>query len=609
MHKAPVFTTPAKSALSIDPLGLQSANMSLYRTLLPGINNVANAIRVYSALCWALREARVKAKAEADDPDAFRELCAAALEKMDLLLVWCNREHRSGLPGTDRLWPKDNQMATLRLSEILSSEQAKRKKEVGEVNTARGAYLMTAPQYRPSLVNGLRFMQPDTEVHGTFALTPAGNELAAGFERHLIETVAGSEDVGATQILVDWLRNPREVQILAANVPTFYPLLRLDQANAQEQKAFLSQYMPSPGHFPDSEVWDMRHKGLTLALRALVASEGAYAADNGFVPADIVRHAMGSGYGPDGTAVDLTNLADARGLWASLQVRQYLKLALETLLRLSEFQIQSLMVSGEEHRIGDVAAGVANLALEEPGMKLSLETWMDAWQTAQGDEAQTLYEAGMAGRGHASQVVPMKDLSGLFGDLRDGAKFRVLSKARKASRLVAVALTYCAVEAGNWATNDKYMREQTRDRLSPALLARLAGRYAKKPVTEFVAMVVRDFVINLHFSVVRERAEAEPTNPRDRYRILPGDEGLERDLDAETRLTEPPVLADRLYCAMQLLTQAGLLEEHPETGSFRSTEEGRRRAAESLALWPPKPEVQSTRAANAVSQLSRGGTA
>ncbi|KWU19083.1 hypothetical protein AS149_12615 [Burkholderia cenocepacia] len=531
-------------------------------------------------------------------------MCSAALEKIDLLIVWCNRGHRGGLPGTDRHWPKSGEMATLRLGEILSDEQAKRKKDGGEVNTARGAYLLTAPQYRPSLVNGLQFIKIDPKNQGVYKLTEAGKSLALGFDAHLAETVASSADIAAAQSWADWLADPQQVEILADNVPLLYPFLRLDTAHAQEQSAFLSQYMPSPGEFPIDPFWDKRHKGLTLAIRALVASEGVYAAQDRFVPANVVRHAMGSGFGPDGTPVDLRNLADAQGMWASLQVRQYLKLVLETLLRLAELQIQDLMVRGGEHRIGNVAVGIAELARGESGMELSVETWLDAWQTAQGDIAVTLYEAGMAGKGHASQVVPMKSLPALFDELRDAAKFRTLTKARKAVKLIAVALTYCAVEAENWRNNPLYNREDARDRLSPARLARLAAQYAKRPVGDLLAAVVQDYVINLHFSVIRERSEAEPASTRDRYRILPGDDGLERDLDRETRLTVPPVLTDRLVCAMQLLAQAGLLEIHQDGSSFRVTDAGRRRAAESVALWPAPPEQKSSRMISAAAQVA-----
>ncbi|VXC51278.1 conserved hypothetical protein [Burkholderia sp. 8Y] len=603
MHKAPVFTTRAKHAQSIDPLGLQSANMSLYRTLLPGINNVANSIRVYSALCWVLREARELARRDAKNPEEARELCTAALEKMDLLLVWCNREHRGGLPGTDRHWPKENELATLRLSEILSDEQRTRKKDGLQVNTARGAYLLTAPQYRPSLVNGLQFLQLDTKaIPGAFMLSEAGKDLADGFARHLAEMAATSDDIAAVQAQIDWLADARQVQILPANVSSFYPLLRLDSAHPAEQAAFLSQYLPSPGQFPIDKLWDMRHKGLTLALRALVAAEERFAAEDGFVPVDIVRHAMGSGFAPGGSQIDLTNLPDARGLWASLQVRQYIKLVLETLLRLTELQIHDLMTKQDPRRIGDVAALAANLGANEPGMTLTVGTWVDAWQTAQGD-ADTLYEAGMAGTGYASQVVPMKSLHVLFDELRKASKFKTFEKAKKAVLLVAVALTYCAAEAENWPEGGFYRRDDTRDRLSPAHLATLARRYADKPVTELVAMVIRDFVVNLHFSVVRERSEAEPGNLRDRYRIVPGDEGLERDLENETKLTEPPVLTDRLYCAMQLLAQAGLLDAHPKDPSFRITDAGRKRAAESLALWPTQQEARSSRTLAAAAQM------
>jgi hypothetical protein len=604
MHKAPVFTTPAKSALKIDPLGLQSTNMSLYRTLLPGINNVANSIRVYSALCWALREARLNAKESAKDVEDARELCTAALEKMDLLLVWCNREHRGGLPGTDRNWPTAGQLATLRLSEILSDEQEKLREKGRPVNTARGAYLFTAPQYRPSLVNGLQFLQLDTKaIPGAFMLSSAGRDLADGFAQHLANVVAHSDDVAGARAQIEWLADPRQVKISSERVSSFYPLLRLDSAHPAEQQAFLSQYLPSPGQFPIDKLWDMRHKGLTLAMRALVASEGSFATEAGFVPVDIIRHAMGSGFGPDGSPVDLTDVPDARGLWASLQVRQYIKLVLETLLRLTEYQVQHLMTRQDPRRIGDVATLAANIALDEPGMALTVGTWVDAWRTAQGD-ADTLYAAGMAGTGHASQVVPMKGLPFLFEELRKASTFKTLEKAKKTVRLIVVALTYCAAEADNWPEEGPYLRENSKDRLSPADLASLARRYANKPVTEFVAMVIRDFVVNLHFSVVRERSEAETSNPRDRYRLLPGDDGLERDLENEASFTTPPILTDRLHCSLQLLVQAGLLEAHAKEKSFRITDAGRKRAAESLALWPAQAEAKSSRALVATARLA-----
>lgn len=580
MHAAPVFTTRAKTATIIDPLGLQNANMSLYRTMFFGINNVADSIRVYSALCWMVRLARERALAIPEEmAEERRELCAGALEKIDLLLVWCNRTKRSGLPGTDREWPKEDKPVTLRLAEILSKEQAKKKDATGEVSTARGAYLMTAPQYRPSIINGLGFLAHATDIKGSYRPTDAGDKLADAFEDHLKAAISVSDDPESTRQLVKWLANPEDLTIVPSRVPELYPLLCLDIAHAKEREAFLGQYFPSPGAEPKglSAEWMGRHQGITLALRAIIAAEKDAGAVEGFVPEAIVRHTMGSGLAPDGTHVDIDELEEARGVWASLQVRQYLKLALETLLRLTEFKTRELMGS-DAHRIQQVADAVAALVYDEEDVKEPLALWLERWSALQG-AADTLYEAGAV----KGSVPGLKSLPALFDELRATSKQKV-GKAAKAAYQALVALTYCAVEARNWESNDAYRLAEGRDRLTPQRLSQLASRYAARPAHEFLSMVVRDFVVNLHFKVVRERAEAEPTNPRERYILVPGDEGIELNFERQTTFA-PPVLTDRLRCAMLLLTQAGLLEKDEKKGgvlAFGMTEDGRKRAAESL---------------------------
>jgi len=585
MHATPVFTTRAKTATIIDPLGLQSANMALYRTMFFGINNVADSVRVYSALCWMVRLARERALAIPEEQaEKRRELAVGALEKIDLLLVWCNRSERSGLPGTDRDWPKGHEPVTLRLKEILSKEQKKKKDETGEVNTARGAYLMTAPQYRPSIINGLGFLAYDVdEIKGFYRLTGAGVALANAFAVHLQDAISGSKEPESTRQLVRWLENPEDLLIVPSRVPELYPLLRLDEVHPKEQEAFLGQYFPLPDSPPKlSAEWTGRHQGITLALRAIIAAEKDAGAVGGFVPEAMVRHAMGSGLAPDGTKIDTAELEEAQDVWASLQVRQYLKLALETLLRLTEFKTRGLMGSGA-HRIQQVADAVAALASDEEHVQAPLGDWLERWSSLQG-AADTLYEAG-AVKGAAPGL---KSLPALFDELRATSKQK-LDKARKAAYQALVALTYCAVEARNWEDKKADSLGEGRDRLAPRRLAQLASRYAARPAQEFLSMIIRDFVVNLHFKVVRERAEAEPTNPRERYILVPGDEGLELNFERQTTFA-PPILTDRLRCAMLLLTQAGLLEkEEKKKGllAFKVTQDGRRRAAEFLPSSHP----------------------
>lgn len=121
--------------------------------------------------------------------------------------------------------------------------------------------------------------------------------------------------------------------------------------------------------------------------------------------------------------------------------------------------------------------------------------------------------------------------------------------------------------------DDAYRLADGRDRLAPQRLAQLANRYAACPAQEFLSTIVRDFVVNLHFKVARERAEAEPTTPRERYILVPGDEGIELNFERQTTFA-PPVLRDRLCCAMLLLTQAGCSRKLKQRGGAWVSGEG-----------------------------------
>ncbi|PRG36781.1 hypothetical protein [Burkholderia multivorans] len=112
----------------------------------------------------------------------------------------------------------------------------------------------------------------------------------------------------------------------------------------------------------------------------------------------------------------------------------------------------------------------------------------------------TLHEAG-AIKGAAPGL---KSLPALFDELRAAAKQKK-DKARNAAYQALVALTYCAVEARNWEGNVVYRLADGRDRLAPQRLSQLASRYATCSAQEFLSMTVRDFVVNLHFKVARER--------------------------------------------------------------------------------------------------------
>lgn len=64
----PYFTDPLTDNFVLDPLGTNAVVESLYRSVFPGINNVVAFIRVYSAICWMVRQIDETAR-RTRDPD------------------------------------------------------------------------------------------------------------------------------------------------------------------------------------------------------------------------------------------------------------------------------------------------------------------------------------------------------------------------------------------------------------------------------------------------------------------------------------------------------------------------------------------------------------
>ena len=93
---------------------------------------------------------------------------------------------------------------------------------------------------------------------------------------------------------------------------------------------------------------------------------------------------------------------------------------------------------------------------------------------------------------------------------------------------------------------------------------------------------MRDYVINLYFDVVRERCEEDYASNqpvKDRYRILTGDDGLERNFLGNQHLSQVRAMGDILRSALFLLAQCGLVAQNPKGQSaFKLTAAGRKGA-------------------------------
>jgi hypothetical protein len=299
---------------------------------------------------------------------------------------------------------------------------------------------------------------------------------------------------------------------------------------------------------------------------------------------------MARGFATNGAALDLTDLERTQRIWQSLQLRKYLKVALETLFRSCEVRIHHAMVKSFSRdangnpvvvprTLEAIAQQVGELAQDSLKTPAStLEALLNAFTLAQG-AAPSLYFAGLE--------QPQLDLPQNMRRMETDAHFQ-LSSGQDSSEGDAVAsalgaLLWCAVEARQ-LPDDSLVEEG--DRLPLSTLQELVERFKNAPPSEFVAEVVNNHVLNLHFAVVCERCveDFEANRPvKDRYRVLLGDEGLERNQSGGQLLTSAEEMRDILLHALFLLSQSGFIDQNPNRPQgFRLTDAGRARASMDL---------------------------
>lgn len=555
MLDQPLFTQYLDDTQSVDPLGTAASVEALYRSIYPGINNAVEFIRVYSAICWMVRQIDTTAR-KARNPD-IAALSAAGLEKIQLLLTWYNRmQEVGGLAGADRTFPTDNSRVTLSFEELPGNLTARRL-EVDPDYVVRdgGAHFLTAPQYRPSLVRGMRFLEEVPALPGTYRLSGAGEELADGYEEAI-----------KTHPRRNWLANLNQVTVRRDEVVEMGEMLDLLNPSEGEIAAFVKQFYPDD----ESEVigarWENRWSGLTLALRALEA-EQPHAREAGArgVPLNTIRYTMARGYSLAGTALNLNEIDEVQGWWANLQLRQYLRLALETLGRCVQCWIHDAVVDEQPRDISDCARSL--------GARL-VETLPEQHRKGVGALADQLrsLQRTYGSFFEAAPFVKELRLEDLLARLEGVCNFGQRTEDEKlALREVYIALVYCAVEAENLLANEYVVQEFENDRLPLSVLRGLLMQFSDAPPSEFIAHVVQFYVILLHFAVVRERTY----DGRNRFFFIQGDNGLER-VASKGGVGSVTIMQDRLFHAMLLLAQCGLVRQFDD-GTFALTAAGRKR--------------------------------
>lgn len=531
----PVFTTvPATSSVG-DFLGMGAVGERLYGGVFPGVNNAVRHIRPYAAICWMVLQLKQQAFADGQVSMAdFRAMTKRGIWKIQLLLNWSAQVTGAQMfPGTERF--KDNPESV-----VLSPESWPNIK-VSFWDTA---------WYKPGLVNGLRFLnEGGGESRGTYNCTPAGVAIAEAYDK-AVRALPKTK-------LAAWLADPDDLECSRKRLISLDSVLNLDKPSVAEQRAFLKQYLAAE-HEPTTS-GDDRRNGLLLALRTL----GALQAEDAEQTVDTLRHTMAAGRTPNGNLLDLEGLKSAQLRWSILQTRLLQRLALETLLGLTERHILQSECEGTPRQKEDIAATVAaylkpgkdNLLCDTVGENLE---WIEC---AQGD----LPTAQAAGLIEGDESLNFAALKAALRE-RTGPNSAVWPAC--AQRAIW-ALLVCAAEVENLQEmkGARVYLEWDADKLALAQLRQAALMYSDRSVEEFTRFVVERFVIGQHLSVAVARSD-QGRDGKQRFVFTPERDGLTRMMEAGTpRFVEATESGDILYHAMLLLENCGLVGHKAAAGS------------------------------------------
>lgn len=552
----PYFTDPLTDNFVLDPLGTNAVVESLYRSVFPGINNVVAFIRVYSAICWMVRQIDETAS-RLDHPD-IKTLSIDGLEKIQLLLSWYNiRQGILGLAGGGRLYPEGRMKVKLSTKVIVGTQDHKAMSRDPDFEPNSGANFLQAVQYGPSIINGMPCLKV-TGIQGAYLLTDAGEQLADAYE-----------DAIAKHPRRNWLADISKQDVSNEEVLEMGDLLDLLHPSQGEIDAFTEQYYPE---FPDGLTlgpnWEYRHQGLTLALRAIYAEQRTHKYKDG-VPEQVIRFAMARGCTHDGSyELTLEDCAQTQSWWASLQLRQYVRIAQGVLLRLCESWVHRAVMTKKPREILDCAQGLGEklLTLMRQNTRQDVASLVKMIEDWRGDEP-TLYAAG-------PKLKDAQRIESLLDELLKVRHFEPNSdEENQALYSVYIALVYCACEAKNLQSEPYFDLALENEQLTLGKLADIMLVHLNDSPAAFMAHIVQHYVLLQHFRIVQERAARDG---RSRYLLLKGDLGLER-AESSKGFFGIELMRDRLQQALLLAAQCGLLRQNKSTATFLLTPKGLRR--------------------------------
>lgn len=519
-----------RSMVGDDPLGLAPTNERLYNSAFPGFNNYVRHIRVYSAICWMTKQVSLSLEtgAAATTQDA-RRLFEAGIEKVELALLWANRRAQ-GVAGSRREFPIHNRPIEFTFGNFGASM----------------ATLFAAVTYKPSLTNGLRFLEARTG--NTYGCLPFGEALADAFDESARELPG-----------YRWLKAPDKLMGTRTQVEGLAPTLDVEKPSPAEQAAFLDSFFPA--ELDDDARNDDRARWLTLTLmlRSIdaVCKVKKAAGEEASASSDEIRACMARGITSEGSSVLDEDLERVQAWWAVLQVRQLQRLCLETLYCVVERWIALRETDGQGRALAECIRqlSVAGLRYVNDDLDDSVGQLEGLFVELQGDHA-SLYEAAAYAATEDGNdedvfmhIARLKEKTTLNFD--DEGDCEAVSNAY-------IGLVFCAVETANLAKNPDALQalRADGDTCSMLRLVDLVKRFSAASVEEFIGHVIKEWVVLRHFEVVASRSIA--LDGKNRFRFVMGDNGLER-FDKGAKLPVPAMSADKLDHALLLSKQAGLL--------------------------------------------------
>ena len=552
MFDKPIFSLPLDSKIAgDDPLGLAPTNERLYGAVFPGINNVVRYIRVYSALCWISQrvDRYLKLHGATLSNKEVKNLFDQASQKMELLIGWTN-QHKGyrAVAGALRNFPTDNKPVKLIFESFGNSRVS----------------LLDAVAYRPSITNGLRFLEQRTNA--TFGCTPAGELLANAFNSHIESSTH-----------YEWIANILKLNISRSDVLEIEPFLDLGIPSHSEQSAFLQQFFPNLGEGRLDDFTQNRWLSIHLVLQSIHADTiyKQSIGKAGWTTEDEIRIAMARGRTPDGTLLNLSGLETVQAWWAILQLRQLQRLALDTLFAMVERFLDSKTIAEETTSIDKCAQQLGDLLTPEliSEYELNVVSLFNTFHKSRG-ACDSLYATACSESADPDEFF---DLFHHIQELRSGSLNIGDPEDNDALASAYIALIFCAAETDNLLNLQKTKDALETDRDSCSLLSLLAlvKQMGNTTPSAFLSYVLKHWVILRHFQIVADRSRQG--DGKNRFRFMVGDNGLER-FDPAAGMSQPAFSQDRLQHILILCEQSGLLES--KEGGYRLTKLGANRMAE-----------------------------